>query len=84
VEVKDMSSYKKYMKGVNDTTKSIITESVGYGVAGKIAGDIDTSLGGTVASKAFSTGSALAGVPSLVSGAGNVMNAVNSLYKKKK
>jgi len=72
------------LKGIKKTQASLFTESIGYGVAGKIAGDIDTSLGSTVATKAFSTGASLAGVPSLVSGAGNVMDAVNNLYPKKK
>jgi len=63
-----------------------MSESVGYGVAGKIAGDVDTSLGSTVASKTFSTGSVFAGVPSLMSGAGNVMGAMNDVFgvKRKK
>lgn len=76
--------YKKYMKGALNTTKMLTVESVGYGVAGKIAGSVDTSLGSTVATKAFSTGSSLAGVPSLVYGAGNVMNAVDNMFKQKK
>ena len=79
-----MSSKYDPLKGIKKTQASILTESIGYGVAGKIAGDVDTSLGSTVATKAFSTGASFAGVPSLVSGAGNVMDAVNNLYKKKK
>jgi hypothetical protein len=72
--------YKKYMKGVLNTTKGVTTEAVGYGVAGKIAG----SIGSDVATKAFSTGSSLAGMPSLVYGASNVMGAVDDLFKQKK
>lgn len=79
-----MSSKYDPLKGIRKTQASITTESIGYGVAGKIAGDVDTAVGSTVATKAFSTGASLAGVPSLVSGAGNVMDAVNNLYKKKK
>jgi hypothetical protein len=72
--------YKKYMKGALNTTKMLSVETVGYGVAGKLAG-MDTT---GVASKAFSTGSSLAGMPSLVYGAGNVMNAVDDMFKQKK
>ena len=68
------------MKGALNTTKMLSVESVGYGVAGKLAG-MDTT---GVASKAFSTGSSLAGVPSLVYGVGNVMNAVDDMFKQKK
>ena len=76
--------YKKYMKGVLGTTKMISTEAIGYGVAGKMAGSVDTSLGTTIASKAFSTGSSLAVVPSLVYGTGNVLNSLKMLEMKKK
>ena len=76
--------YKKYMKGVLNTTKMVSTEAVGYGIAGKIAGSVDTATGNTMASKAFSTGSSLAGVPSLVHGAGNVLDSVESIFKQKK
>lgn len=72
--------YKKYMKGALNTTKMLSVESVGYGVAGKLAG-MDTT---GVATKAFSTGSSLAGMPSLVYGASNVMGAVDDLFKQKK
>jgi len=76
---------KKYdpLKGVNMTTKMLTTEVVGYGVAGSIAGSI-TGPGATAANQALSTGSSLAGMPSLVYGAGNVMKSLDSLYKKKK
>lgn len=72
--------YKKYMKGVSNTTKMLSTEAVGYGVAGKIAG-IDTT---GVANKAFATGSSLAGIPSLAYGTGNVLNSLKMLEPKKK
>lgn len=76
--------YKKYMKGALNTTKMISTEAVGYGVAGKIAGSVDTAVGNTVASNAFSTGASLAGIPSLVYGANNVMNSLKMLQPKKR
>ena len=60
-----MSKYNP-LKEIKKNIGMISTESVGYGVAGKIAGDIDVSLGSTVASKAFGTGASLAGMPSLV------------------
>jgi hypothetical protein len=72
--------YKKYMKGALNTTKMVTVESVGYGVAGKIAG----SMGSDVATKAFATGSSLAGIPSLAYGAGNVLNSLKMLDPKKK
>jgi hypothetical protein len=68
------------MKGALNTTKMLSVESVGYGVAGKLAG-MDTT---GVANKAFSTGSSLAGMPSLVYGAGNVINSVESIFNPKK
>jgi len=71
------------LKGINKTTKLLITEGVGYGIAGNIAGSI-TGPGATVATNAFTTGSSLAGIPSLMSGAGNVMNSLEMLYPKKK
>jgi hypothetical protein len=58
----------------------VSTEAVGYGVAGKIAG----SMGSDVATKAFATGSSLAGIPSLAYGAGNVLSSVDNLFKQKK
>jgi hypothetical protein len=76
---------KKYdpLKGINMTTKMLATESIGYGVAGQISGSI-TGPGADVSTKAFSTGSSLAGIPSLTYSAGNVMKSLDSLYKKKK
>ena len=73
---------KKYdpLKGVNTTTQMLMTESIGYGVAGKIAG----ATGDATALKAFGTGSSLAGVPSLVHGAGNVVNSLGMLTPKKR
>ena len=72
--------YKKYMKGALNTTKMLSIETVGYGTAGKLAG-LDTT---GVASKAFATGSSLAGRPSLVYGAGNVLDSLKMLEQKKK
>ena len=72
---------KKHIKGVTDTTRMLITEQIGYGTAGIIAG-LDTT--GTGA-KVFATGSALAGMPSLMSGTGNVLDSLKSLdYSSKK
>lgn len=73
---------KKYnpLKEVRTTVGMLSTESVGYGVAGKIAG-LDTS---GVANKAFSMGSSLAGVPSLTYAGGSVIRSLDLLNVKKK
>ena len=73
---------KKYnaLKGVQQTTAMLSTEALGYGVAGKLAG-MDTS---GVANKAFSVGSSLAGVPSLVYAGGSVIRSLDLLNVKKK
>ena len=76
--------YKKYMKGVLNTTKMISTEAIGYGIAGKIASSVDSSLGTSTASNVLSTGSSFAGMPSLVYSAGTVMNSLKMLEMKKK
>jgi hypothetical protein len=72
---------KKYnpVKGVSNMNKMLLTESIGYGVAGKITGVIDNP----VATKAFSTGSSLAGVPSLAYAGGNVIKSLDMLSPKK-
>lgn len=57
----------------------LITEAVGFGVAGKIT----DSLNNPVASKVFETGSSLAGTSSLVFGAGNVLGSLSLLEPKK-
>ena len=72
------------LKGIRKTQQMLMTESIGYGIGGKLAGDVDTATGNTMATKAFSTGASLAGVPSLMSGAKNVMDSLNTLYPKKK
>lgn len=80
-------SYRKYdpLKEVRKNVGMITTEAVGYGVAGKIAGSVDTATGNTMASKAFSMGSSLAGVPSLVQSGGSVIRSLEMLdYGKKK
>jgi hypothetical protein len=73
---------KKYdpLKGIKRTQGMLMTETVGYGVAGKIS-TLDTT--GT-AGKAFAVGSSLAGVPSLVSGASNVMDSLKMLDQSRK
>lgn len=71
--------YKKYMKKIQQNQGLLMTEAVGYGVGGKIASTVDTSLGTTTASGVFSTGASLAGVPSLVHGAGNVLGSLKML-----
>ena len=73
-------SYNKYIKGVHNTTGMLITETIGYGVAGKIAGMDTTGIG----NKALGTGASLAGVPSIVYGAGNVINSLEMLGSTKK
>ena len=78
-----MSEKYDPLKGIRKTQATLITEAVGYGVAGNIAGSI-TGPGAAVAANAFATGSSLAGLPSLMSGAKNVMDSVNNLYPKNK
>lgn len=78
---------KKYdpLKEVRMNIGMITTEAVGYGVAGKIAGSVDTATGNTMATKAFGMGSSLAGVPSLVHSSGSVIKSLEMLdYGKKK
>jgi hypothetical protein len=73
--------HKKYVKGVTNTTRLLITEQVGYGTAGIISGMDTTGVGASV----FKTGSGLAGMPSLMSGAGNVLGSMKMLdYKPRK
>lgn len=79
-----MKSKYNPLKEVRKNIGLVTTEAVGYGIAGKIAGDVDTSLGTTTASTVFGTGASLAGMPSLVHSGGSVLKAVDSLYKKKK
>ena len=76
---------KKYdpLKGIKNTQAMLITEAVGYGVAGNIAGSI-IGPGAAVAASVFATGSSLAGIPSLMSGTKNVMDSMSMLYPKKK
>ena len=76
---------KKYdpLKGIMNTQKMLMTETVGYGIAGNIAGSI-TGPGATVANQAFTIGSSMAGIPSLISGTSNVMNSLDMLYPQKK
>jgi hypothetical protein len=75
---------KDNLKGIKKTQQMLMAESIGYGVGGKIAGDVDLATGNHIATNAFSTGASLAGVPSLMSGTKNVMDSLNSLYPKKK
>jgi len=77
-----MSEYDP-LKGIKKTQATLMTEAIGYGVAGNIAASI-TGPGATVASGVFSTGASLAGMPSLMSGASNVMGSLDMLYPKKK
>lgn len=79
-----MTKQHDHLKGIRKTQQMLMTESIGYGVGGKIAGDVDTATGNTMASKAFGVGSSLAGVPSLMSGTKNAMDSLGSLYPKKK
>ena len=72
------------IKGVKKTIGMVTTESIGYGISGKIAGDVDIAVGNHIATGAFATGSALAGVPSLTFSDGNVLKSLDSLYPKKK
>lgn len=72
------------VKEVRKNIGMITTESVGYGVAGKIAGSVDTATGNTMASTAFGVGASLAGVPSLVSSGGSLMRSLELLNVKKK
>ena len=79
-----MSKYDP-LKEVKKNIGMVTVESVGYGVAGKIAGSIDTATGNTMASTAFGTGASLAGMPSLVNAGGSVVRSLEMLdYGKKK
>ena len=78
-----MSKYDP-MKEIKRNIGLVTTEAVGYGVAGKIAGSVDSATGSSVASSAFGTGASLAGVPSLVSAGGSVIRSLELLdYDKK-
>ena len=79
-----MSKYNP-MKEIRKNIGLVTTEAVGYGIAGKIAGVVDTSTGSTVAGKAFATGASLAGMPSLVQSGGSVIKSLEMLdYDSKK
>jgi hypothetical protein len=78
-----MSDYDPF-KGINKTTRLLVTEGIGYGIAGNIANTVDTAVGNHIATDVFSTGASMAGIPSLLSGTENVMDSVNNLFKKKK
>ena len=74
---------KKYnpLKEIRTNIGMVTTEAIGYGVAGKITGAVNNPM----ADKAFSMGSSLAGVPSLVHGSGSVIRSLEMLdYGKKK
>lgn len=77
-----MSKMYDPIKEVRKNIGMISTEAIGYGIAGKIAGDVDTATGNTVASSAFATGASLAGVPSLVSSSGSVLKSLKLLDVK--
>jgi hypothetical protein len=62
----------------------VSTEAVGYGIAGKLAGNVDVATGNNMASKSFGIGSSLAGMPSMVYGINEVEKAVDDMFIKKK
>jgi hypothetical protein len=70
------------MKGIRRTTGMLMTESVGYGTAGIVAGSI-TGPGAPVAMHAYTVGSSMAGIPSLVSGSSNVLGSLKMLNQTK-
>jgi hypothetical protein len=74
--------YNKHVKGINRTTKMLMTETVGYGTAGIVAGSI-TGPGAPVAMNAYTVGSSMAGIPSLVSGSANVLGSLKMLNQGK-
>ncbi|CAK0751051.1 hypothetical protein CCP3SC1AL1_1820003 [Gammaproteobacteria bacterium] len=74
--------YNKHMKGIRRTTGMLMTESVGYGTAGIVAGSI-TGPGAPAAMNAFTIGSSMAGIPSLVSGSSNVLGSLKMLNQTK-
>lgn len=76
-----MSKYDP-IKEVRKNIGMITTEAVGYGVAGKIAGDVDVAVGNHVATGAFATGASLAGMPSLVSSSSSLMKSLKLLDVK--
>jgi len=71
---------KKYdpLKGVNMQTRMLATETIGVGLAFKVAGTDANAL------KVASMGTSLAGMPSLAYGAGNVLNSLSMLTPSKK
>jgi hypothetical protein len=71
------------MKGIRNTTGMLMAESVGYGIGGRMAGDVDAAVGNHVATNAFSNGASLAGIPSLVSGSSNVLGSLKLLNQGK-
>ena len=71
---------KKYnpLKGVNMQIRMLVTETIGTGLAFKAAGTDANAI------KVAQTGTALAGMPSLAYGAGNVLSSLSMLTPSKK
>ena len=81
--------YRKLMKGVTGTVAVGSTEAVGYGLLGNIANQMPAGAATTVGTNILKTSGSLAGMPTLVHGAGTVMGSLNMLtprqrYKKRK
>ena len=71
--------YKKKfnpIKGVSNMNRMLLTETMGTTLAFKIAGNDSNAL------NVASIGTSLAGTPSLVYGAGNVINSLGMLEQK--
>jgi len=73
-----MSKKFNPLKAVNMQTRMLATETVGVGVAFKLAGDNPAAL------SAAKIGTSMAGMPSLVFGAGNVLKSIDSMYPSRK
>jgi hypothetical protein len=69
-----MSKKKK-----NNIYSMIMTETLGYGTAGIIAGNLSTLSGSSVPMDAFRIGSSLAGVPSLLGASKKVLKGFDFL-----
>ena len=78
-----MSEKYDPLKGIKRTQAMLMTEEIGYSTAATIAANVP-GAGAAVANQAFTLGSSLAGMPSLVSGADNVLKSLDTLYPKKK
>jgi len=78
---KKKMKYKKYnpLKHMKTQTAMMTTESIGYAIPFMVAGSIPSPAGRAVTTRAATTGSMLAGVPSLTHGAVGVVGSLGML-----